>query len=120
MVDIAADPQYRARDMLVDVLADDLTITVPGVVPKLAEAPGTIRHAGPVVLGTDNRAAYGPFAPGATGNVATEDTEYMLDAVGIATGTDRERLFAAADVAESIVGRPSAGHVKRALRAATS
>lgn len=61
-----------------------------------------------------------PFAPGATGNVATEDTAYMLDAVGIATGTDRERLFAAADVAESIVGRPSAGHVKRAERAATS
>lgn len=59
MVDIAADPQYRARDMLVDVPADDLTITMPGVVPKLAEAPGTIRHAGPVVLGADNRAVYG-------------------------------------------------------------
>ena len=58
-----------------------------------------------------------PFAPGATGNVATEDVAYLLEESGIATGLDREKLFAAVDVAESLVGRPSAGRVKQAERA---
>jgi hydroxymethylglutaryl-CoA lyase len=60
-----------------------------------------------------------PFAPGATGNIATEDTVHLLHAVGVDTGTDIERLFAAADIAEELVGRPSAGRVKKAERAAT-
>ena len=34
-----------------------------------------------------------PFAPGASGNVATEDLVYMLQSMGIATGIDLERLF---------------------------
>ncbi len=34
-----------------------------------------------------------PFAPGASGNVATEDLVYMLESMGIATGIDLERLF---------------------------
>ncbi len=58
-----------------------------------------------------------PFAPGATGNIATEDTAHMLAAAGIATGLDMEKLFSAADVAEELVGRPSAGRVKKAERA---
>ncbi len=58
-----------------------------------------------------------PFAPGATGNVATEDVAYMFDEAGLPTGLDRQKLFAAADVAEALVGRPSAGRVKKAERA---
>ncbi len=58
-----------------------------------------------------------PFAPGTTGNIATEDAAFLLDESGIATGLDREKLFRAADVAESLVGRPSAGRVKQAERA---
>ncbi|MFN2519660.1 MAG: hydroxymethylglutaryl-CoA lyase [Candidatus Limnocylindria bacterium] len=58
-----------------------------------------------------------PFAPGATGNVATEDTAYMFDEAGLSTRLDREKLFAAVDVAEELVGRPSAGRVKKAERA---
>ena len=34
-----------------------------------------------------------PFAPGAAGNVATEDVVYMLERAGIATGLDLERLI---------------------------
>jgi hydroxymethylglutaryl-CoA lyase len=61
-----------------------------------------------------------PFAPGATGNIATEDTVHLLQQAGIDTGVDQERLFAAADVAEELVGRPSAGRVKQAERAAAA
>jgi hydroxymethylglutaryl-CoA lyase len=61
-----------------------------------------------------------PFAPGATGNIATEDTVHLLHRAGIATGIDEERLFAAADLAEELVGRPSAGRVKQAERAAAA
>jgi hydroxymethylglutaryl-CoA lyase len=61
-----------------------------------------------------------PFAPGATGNIATEDTVHLLHEAGIDTGIDEERLFVAADVAEELVGRPSAGRVKKAERAAAA
>jgi len=61
-----------------------------------------------------------PFAPGATGNIATEDTVHLLEEAGIATGIDRSAIFAAADVAEELVGRPSAGRVKKAERAAAA
>lgn len=39
-----------------------------------------------------------PFAPGATGNVATEDVVYMLEEMGIQTGIDLSKLVAAVDV----------------------
>ena len=62
-----------------------------------------------------------PYAPGAAGNVATEDLVYMLDGMGIATGIDLERLFEAGKVAESVVGRSLPGKVHqsglRSLRA---
>jgi hydroxymethylglutaryl-CoA lyase len=61
-----------------------------------------------------------PFAPGATGNIATEDTVHLLHQAGIDTGIDEQRLFTAADVAEELVGRPSAGRVKKAERAAAA
>lgn len=35
-----------------------------------------------------------PFAPGASGNIVTEDLAFMLDAMGIETGIDLEKLFA--------------------------
>lgn len=55
-----------------------------------------------------------PYAPGAAGNVATEDLVYMLEAMGVKTGVDLERLVEAARAAESIVGRPLPGKVHRA------
>jgi hydroxymethylglutaryl-CoA lyase len=55
-----------------------------------------------------------PYAPGAAGNVATEDLVYMLEGMGVKTGLDLERLVEAAKAAESIVGRPLPGKVHRA------
>lgn len=55
-----------------------------------------------------------PYAPGAAGNVATEDLVYMLHGMGIETGIDLERLVDAARAAESIVGRPLPGKVLKA------
>jgi len=55
-----------------------------------------------------------PYAPGAAGNVATEDLTYMLHGMGIATGLDLERLVEAARAAESIVGRALPGKVHQA------
>lgn len=55
-----------------------------------------------------------PYAPGASGNLATEDLVYMLHGMGHETGVDWNRLVAAGELAEALVGRtlPS-----RALRA---
>jgi hydroxymethylglutaryl-CoA lyase len=39
-----------------------------------------------------------PYAPGATGNVATEDVVAMLTAMGVPTGVDEDKLLAAADL----------------------
>ncbi|MBX3186691.1 MAG: hydroxymethylglutaryl-CoA lyase [Labilithrix sp.] len=55
-----------------------------------------------------------PYAPGAAGNVATEDLAYMLQGMGVETGIDLERLVEAARAAESIVGRPLPGKVHKA------
>ena len=46
--DIASDPQYRARDMLVETTAyDGEPLTQPGIVPKLSETPGAIWQRAP-------------------------------------------------------------------------
>jgi formyl-CoA transferase len=53
VADIAADPHYRARDMLQDVPLDDgSTLTLPGIVPKLSATPGSHRRNAPT-LGQD-------------------------------------------------------------------
>lgn len=55
-----------------------------------------------------------PFAPGATGNVATEDVLYLLHGMGIATGIDLDRVRAAS----RFIGRVLEGRiVSRAFRA---
>jgi hydroxymethylglutaryl-CoA lyase len=41
-----------------------------------------------------------PFAPGATGNIVTEDLVFMLDSMGLRTGVDLERLVAAREIPE--------------------
>lgn len=50
-----------------------------------------------------------PFAPGAAGNVATEDLVNMFESAGCATGIDLEKLSAAVVVAEECVGRTLGG-----------
>ncbi|HEX3771386.1 MAG TPA: hydroxymethylglutaryl-CoA lyase, partial [Polyangiaceae bacterium] len=55
-----------------------------------------------------------PYAPGAAGNLATEDLVYMLHGMGIGTGIDLDRLVEAGKVAESVVGRSLPGKVHQA------
>jgi hydroxymethylglutaryl-CoA lyase len=62
-----------------------------------------------------------PYAPGASGNLATEDLVYMLHNMGVKTGIDPEKLWEAGRVAEAIVRRELPGRVHRAgLRALSS
>jgi hydroxymethylglutaryl-CoA lyase/(R)-citramalyl-CoA lyase len=55
-----------------------------------------------------------PFAPGATGNVATEDVVFMLEREGVETGVDLDALVETAAWIESVLGRPLPGRVHRA------
>ncbi|HEY2948329.1 MAG TPA: hydroxymethylglutaryl-CoA lyase [Micromonosporaceae bacterium] len=55
-----------------------------------------------------------PYAPGATGNVATEEVVHMLHDMGIKTGIDLDSLIDAARLAEKIVGRELPSGVLRA------
>jgi hydroxymethylglutaryl-CoA lyase len=55
-----------------------------------------------------------PYAPGATGNVATEEVVHMLHDMGIDTGIDLSALIGAARLAEEIVGRELPSGVLRA------
>ena len=58
-----------------------------------------------------------PYAPGATGNVATEDVVYMLEGMGIATGVDMAKLVAATNEMSKLIGRPPVSRVAAALNA---
>jgi hydroxymethylglutaryl-CoA lyase len=55
-----------------------------------------------------------PYAPGAAGNLATEDLVFMLEGMGIATGVHLPALIDAARLAERLVGRELPGKVHRA------
>jgi hydroxymethylglutaryl-CoA lyase len=55
-----------------------------------------------------------PFAPGAGGNLATEDLVHMLADMGIETGVDLDRVLAAALLVEELVVHPLAGRVSKA------
>jgi hydroxymethylglutaryl-CoA lyase len=60
-----------------------------------------------------------PFAPGAAGNVATEDVVYMLDGLGVKTGIDVRGVAAAGAWISGELGRPGGGsRAGRALAAA--
>ncbi len=57
-----------------------------------------------------------PYAPGATGNVATEEVMYMLDGMEIETGVDLGRLCAAGDAIPAELGKSSGSRVAGARR----
>jgi hydroxymethylglutaryl-CoA lyase len=57
-----------------------------------------------------------PFAPGAAGNLASEDLVLMAEHSGFATGIDLDRLLAAVDFAESELQRPLGGRSSAWLR----
>ncbi|MDQ3823380.1 MAG: hydroxymethylglutaryl-CoA lyase [Actinomycetota bacterium] len=55
-----------------------------------------------------------PYAPRATGNVATEDLVYLLEGEGVATGVDLDALVAVAQWLEDVLGRRLEGQLYRA------
>lgn len=61
-----------------------------------------------------------PYAPGATGNVATEDVVYMLDGCGIETGVDLAALVEVGEFISKRLGRDSRSKAARALMAKQS
>jgi hydroxymethylglutaryl-CoA lyase len=57
-----------------------------------------------------------PFAPRATGNIATEDLVYMLERAGFETGLDLDRLIGTAEWLEGPLGKPAPSGLRRAGR----
>jgi hydroxymethylglutaryl-CoA lyase len=60
-----------------------------------------------------------PFAPGATGNVATEDLVWMFERMGVPTGIDIAALLPVAQDGAKIPGGLSGGRVRDALSASS-
>lgn len=58
-----------------------------------------------------------PYAPGASGNIATDDLLYMLQGLGMETGIDGEKLQAAARFIQDKMGRPLMSHSMQACQA---
>jgi hydroxymethylglutaryl-CoA lyase len=59
-----------------------------------------------------------PYAPGASGNVATEDVVYMLEQMGVRTGIDLDKLIDCASMASSVVGHEMPSKYYRAAMGA--
>jgi hydroxymethylglutaryl-CoA lyase/(R)-citramalyl-CoA lyase len=55
-----------------------------------------------------------PFAPKATGNIATEDLVYLLEGEGVETGIDLDELITVSQWLEGLLGRRLEGYVYRA------
>jgi isopropylmalate/homocitrate/citramalate synthase len=120
------------------VLADTIGVATPRAVRSLVETTGAAGfhghntrntgyanalaavEAGATVLDASVGGIGGcPFAPRATGNVATEDLVYLLEGEGIATGVDLDALIGVSGWLEGILGRTLPGYVYRAGPAAT-
>ena len=71
----------------------------------------------PSSMYTTSSVATLPVAPGATGNVATEDVVYMLEGMGIKTGVDMAKLVMATNTISKLIGRPPVSRVAAALNA---
>jgi hydroxymethylglutaryl-CoA lyase/(R)-citramalyl-CoA lyase len=135
VTDIAARIAEGVPDTI--VLADTIGVASPAAVRSLTErtavlGPSVGGHfhntrntgyanavaaleAGATVLDASVGGLGGcPFAPNATGNIATEDLVYLLHGQGIETGIDLERLIEASRWLENRLGRELEGQVYKA------
>lgn len=119
------------------VLADTIGVAVPSQVRSLVAAVGALDipvgvhlhntrntgyvnaiaavEAGATMLDASLGGIGGcPFAPRATGNIATEDLVYLLEGEGISTGVDLDALIAVAEWLEAALGHELEGQVYRA------
>jgi isopropylmalate/homocitrate/citramalate synthase len=131
---VALAERLRGADEV--VLADTIGVATPGQVRALVERVG--KPVGAHLHNTRNTGfanAYAaleggattidssigglggcPFAPRATGNIATEDLVYMLEGDGVETGVDLDALIAISEWLEGLLGRPLEGQLYRAGR----
>jgi isopropylmalate/homocitrate/citramalate synthase len=115
------------------VLADTIGVATPRQVRELVErthAPGVHLHntrntgyanaaaaleAGTTLFDASCGGLGGcPYAPRATGNIATEDLVYLLEGDGIETGIDLDALIATSEWLQGVLGRRLEGQVYRA------
>ena len=131
---LALSERLRAADEI--VLADTIGVGTPRQVRELTsrvvELGGTVGghfhntrntgyanavaalDAGATVLDASIGGLGGcPFAPRATGNVATEDLVYLLEHDGVDTGADLDALVRISEWLEGVLGRPLPGQVYR-------
>jgi hydroxymethylglutaryl-CoA lyase len=130
---VVVELAQRFADKAEVVLADTIGVATPSKVRSLiaaARADGFHGHntrntgyanclaaleAGATVLDASIGGLGGcPYAPRATGNVATEDLVYLLEGEGIVTGVDLDALIAISQWLESLLGRRLEGYVYRA------
>jgi isopropylmalate/homocitrate/citramalate synthase len=135
VLELAATVADAGPDTL--LLADTIGVGVPRQVRRLLSAAGGLAlplgghfhntrntgyanalaalEAGASVLDASVGGLGGcPFAPKATGNIATEDLVYLLEREGIDTGVDLDALIAVSEWLESILGRRLEGQLYRA------
>ena len=119
------------------VLADTIGVATPGQVRRLLERVAELGRptgghfhntrntgfanawaaleAGATVLDASVAGLGGcPFAPKATGNIATEDLVYLLEREGVDTGVDLDELIRTSEWLEGVLGRALPGQVYRA------
>jgi hydroxymethylglutaryl-CoA lyase len=119
-----ANPR-QVRDVLTRVLAE---IPKPEIAVHFHDTRGTalanILVAVEMGMTTVDAALGGlggcPYAPGASGNVATEDVIYMLEGMGVRTGVDLDRLVDCARLASTLVGHEVPSKYYRAAIGARS
>ena len=119
------------------VLADTIGVAVPAQVARLVERVTILGRPVGVHLHNTRNTGYAnayaalaagatvfdasigglggcPYAPRATGNIATEDLIYLLEGENVGTGVDLEELIAVAQWLEGVLGRRLEGQVYRA------
>ena len=128
-----AELAARFDDRAEVVLADTIGVATPSAVRALVERTGATGFHGHNTRNTGYAnclaaldagarlldASIGglggcPFAPRATGNVATEDLVYLLAGEGIETGVDLDALIACSEWLEGVLGRRLEGYLYRA------
>ena len=136
IVDLAARAAGAGADEI--ALGDTIGVAVPSQVTAIAEAVGAVTDvslrghfhdtrntavanaaaayaAGVTVLDASVGGAGGcPFAPNATGNVATEDLVYLFERMGVDTGVDHERVIETTRWLESRLGKKMPSAIARA------
>jgi hydroxymethylglutaryl-CoA lyase len=100
----------RALDPSVDVGVHLHNTRGTGIANALAAVQGGVTSLDASVGGLGGC----PFAPGASGNIATEELVYMLDGSGVATGVDLDAVLRAAAVTERAVGHDLSSSFYRA------